>query len=109
MDDLTTQQKHAAYGDSRRRLTGALGSVSIRPKFERKGDEMKLFKLLLLMVLVVVLSAVVLQNQASWQVSFLWLTGEVPGIILLFLTAAAGFIAGITAALLVKRGANPKH
>jgi uncharacterized integral membrane protein len=70
---------------------------------------MKSFKLVLLMVLVVALAAVVLQNQASWQVQFLWLTGEVPGIILLFLTAAAGFIAGITVALLVKRGATPQH
>jgi hypothetical protein len=33
----------------------------------------------------------------------------VPGIILLFLTAAEGFIVGITAALLVKRGAKPQH
>ncbi|MDZ7859164.1 MAG: hypothetical protein U5O15_00610 [Candidatus Krumholzibacteriota bacterium] len=29
-----------------------------------------------------------LQKQASWQVRLLWLTGEVPGIILLLLTAA---------------------
>jgi uncharacterized integral membrane protein len=63
-------------------------------------------KLVLLLVLVVALAALVLQNQALWQVRFLWLTGEVPGIILLVLTAAAGFIAGITAALLVTRGAN---
>ena len=69
---------------------------------------MKSIKLLLLLVLVVALAAVALQNQASWQVRFLWLTGEVPGIILLFLTAA-GFIAGITVALLVKRGAKPQH
>jgi len=47
-------------------------------------------KLVLLLVLVAALAAVVLQNQASWEVRFLWLTGEVPGIIQLFLTAAAG-------------------
>lgn len=70
---------------------------------------MKAIKLVLLLVLVVALAALVLQNQALWQVRFLWLTGEVPGIILLLLTAAAGFIAGITAALLVKRGAKPQH
>ncbi|MFO8074284.1 MAG: hypothetical protein R6V85_20675 [Polyangia bacterium] len=70
---------------------------------------MKTTKLVLLLVLVSVLTAVVLQNRASWQVSFLWLTGEVPGIVLLFLTAAAGFVAGITVALLVKRGAKPKR
>jgi len=70
---------------------------------------MKSVKLVLLLVLIVALAAVVLQNQASWQVHFLWLTGEVPAIILLLLTAAAGFIAGITVALLVKRGAKPQH
>jgi len=70
---------------------------------------MKSIKLVLLLVLVVALAAVVLQNQAPWQVHFLWLNGEVPGITLLFLTAAAGFIAGITVALLVKRGARPRH
>jgi uncharacterized integral membrane protein len=83
--------------------------MGIRPKFKRKGGEMKSIKLLLLLVMVVALAAVVFQNQASWQVRFLWLTGEVPGIILLFLTAAAGFIAGITVALLVKRGAKLQH
>lgn len=67
---------------------------------------MKSIKLVLLLVLLVTLVVVVLQNQAPWQVRFLWLTGEVPGIILLFLTATAGFIAGLTAALLVKRDAR---
>ena len=70
---------------------------------------MKSIKLVLLLMLVAALTAVVLQNQVSWQVRFLWLTGEVPGIILLFLTAAAGFIAGVAVALLVKRGAKPQH
>lgn len=67
---------------------------------------MKTIKLALLLVLVAALAALVLQNQAPWQVRFLWLTGEVSGIILLFLTAAAGVVAGITVALLVKRGAK---
>lgn len=69
---------------------------------------MRSVKLMLLLILVAALAAVVLQNQAAWQVRFLWLTGEVPGIVLLFLTAAVGFIAGITVALLVKPGAKPK-
>jgi len=70
---------------------------------------MKSIKLVLLVVLAGALTAVVLQNQAAWQVRFLWLSGEVPGIILLLLTAAAGFIAGITVAILVKRGTKSKH
>ena len=70
---------------------------------------MKSIKLVLLVVLVAALLAVVIQNHAPWQVRFLWLTVEVPGIILLFLTSAVGFVAGIAAALLVKRGARPQH
>ena len=49
---------------------------------------MKSITLALLLVLVVAVAAVVFQNQAPWQARFLWLTGEVPGIIVLFLTAA---------------------
>jgi uncharacterized integral membrane protein len=75
----------------------------------QKGGQMKSIKLVLLVVLAGALTAVVLQNQAAWQVRFLWLSGEVPGIILLLLTAAAGFIAGITVAILVKRGTKSKH
>lgn len=59
---------------------------------------MKAAKLVVILVLVGVLAAAVLQNQASWQVRFLWLSGEMPGIILLFLTAAAGFAVGVTVA-----------
>ena len=70
---------------------------------------MKSMKLVLLLVLVFALAAVVLQNQTPWQIRFLWLTGEVPGIILLFLTAAAGFIAGVIATLIVKRGEKPQQ
>jgi len=70
---------------------------------------MKSIKLVLLLVLIVALAAVVLQNQAPWQVRFLWLNIEMPGIALLFLTAAAGFIAGLTVALLVKCDVKPQQ
>lgn len=73
-----------------------------------KIENVNSIRLVLLLVLVAALAAVAFQNQASWEVRFLWLTGEVPGIILLFLAAAAGFIAGITVVLLVKRGAKPQ-
>jgi uncharacterized integral membrane protein len=56
----------------------------------------------LLLTLAVVLLVIVLQNQAPFQVRFLWLSGQVPGIILLFMTAAAGFIIGISATLMWK-------
>ena len=64
---------------------------------------MKTAKLLLLLLLVAALAALVIQNRGSWPVSFLWFSGEVSGIVLLFLTAAAGFATGITVSLLVKR------
>jgi uncharacterized integral membrane protein len=67
---------------------------------------MKSIKLSLLVTLVIALAAVVLQNQDPWEVRFLWFSGHVPGIILLFLTATAGFIAGISLSLLAKHRAN---
>lgn len=70
---------------------------------------LRTLKLVLLIVLVLAMALIVLQNQAPMQIHFLWLTGEVSGIVLLFLTIAAGIITGITAALLVKRGGKPKQ
>jgi uncharacterized integral membrane protein len=63
----------------------------------------------LFLVLIVALAAVVYQNQAPLQVHFLWLNEEMPGIVLLFLTAVAGFIAGLIAALLVKCDVKPQQ
>jgi uncharacterized integral membrane protein len=70
---------------------------------------MRSTKLILLLIVAAAIVAVVLQNQAPWQVRFLWLTGEVSGIILLFLTAAAGFIAGIIVVLLKSRDSKSEH
>lgn len=68
---------------------------------------MKTFKLILLILLAALFSVLVLQNRNVWQVHFLWLSGEIPGIVLLFITAAAGFVAGVTAALMIKHRAKP--
>ena len=68
---------------------------------------MKTFKLILLILLAALLSVLVLQNRNAWQVHFLWLSGEIPGIVLLFITAATGFVAGVTAALMIKHRAKP--
>ena len=69
---------------------------------------MKKVKLVALLVLVIALTILVLQNQTPWQVRFLWLAGEVPGIILLFVTTSAGFVAGLITAFLARRGAKPQ-
>jgi len=63
---------------------------------------MKSAKIVLLLALLVALAAVVIQNQEAWRIRFLWMSGEMPGIILLLLTTAAGFVAGIIVALVVK-------
>lgn len=65
---------------------------------------MNSIKIFLLLVLVAALAAVAFQNQATWEVRFLWMTGELPGIVLLFVTAAASFVAGIIVTLMIKRG-----
>jgi uncharacterized integral membrane protein len=78
-----------------------------RQKTAPGKPRIRLIKLVLLLLLVLTLVTVVLQNQESWQVRFLWLSGEVPGIILLFLTAAAGFTVGVAVALRAKRRTTP--
>jgi uncharacterized integral membrane protein len=69
---------------------------------------MKRLKLVLLWTLSLVLVLLIVQNTAPVQAHFLWLTAVVPAILLLFLTAAGGFIAGILVALLIERGAKSK-
>lgn len=65
------------------------------------------FKLILLVVCVVLLSIVILQNRELWEVRFLWLSGSLSGVVLLMLTAAGGFVAGVTVALMVKHRTKP--
>ena len=67
---------------------------------------MKTIKLVLLLMVAVALVAVVVQNTTTIQVHFLWLTGEVSGVLLLFLTAVGGFITGLLVALLLWSGAK---
>lgn len=63
-------------------------------------------KLALLVVLSLALVLLVAQNTAPIQARFLWMAVEVPAIVLLFLTAVGGFVAGLLVALLVKRDAR---
>jgi len=69
---------------------------------------MKNFKLIFLLVLITAFAIVVLQNQTVWEVRFLWMEGELPAIIMLFLTLTVGFISGIIVSLLAKRDKKPK-
>jgi uncharacterized integral membrane protein len=64
---------------------------------------MKSFKLVMILLISLLLILVVVQNTTPVQARFLWLSAEVPAILLLFLTAAGGFALGLLVALLGKR------
>ncbi|MGD8388867.1 MAG: LapA family protein [Desulfobacteraceae bacterium] len=63
---------------------------------------MKKIRLLLVLTLTLALMLLVVQNTAPVSVRFLWFRGEVPAILLLFLTTAGGLILGLLIALLAR-------
>lgn len=65
---------------------------------------MKTAKMVALLVLVVLVVVVIMQNTDPVQMRFLWMTGQVPAVLLLFLTAAGGFIIGLIVTLHAKGG-----
>lgn len=69
---------------------------------------MQRIKLAVLLLIGLGVVLVVIQNTAPVQARFLWMTAEVPAIVLLFLTAAGGFVAGLLAAILAKRGTHAR-
>ncbi len=58
----------------------------------------------ILLTLGLSLALIIIQNTAPVQTRFLWFTAELPAIVLLFLTAAAGFISGLLAAFMMNSG-----
>lgn len=65
---------------------------------------MKSMKLAILLTLSLAMALIVIQNTAPVQARFLWFTAEVPAIVLLFLTAAAGFVSGLLVAFIMNSG-----
>lgn len=63
---------------------------------------MRTVKQLLLVVLGVLLAVVILQNTAPVRIQFLWLSGQMSTVLLLFLTAVGGFAMGAIVTLLLK-------
>lgn len=61
---------------------------------------MKNVKLAALLIVVATLLLLVVQNSAPVQARFLWMSAEVSVVLLLFVTAAGGFLAGMLTALL---------
>lgn len=76
---------------------------------EIKGEVviiMHRIKLVALLILSLTLVLLVVQNTAPMQAHFLWLTAEVPVILLLFLAAVGGFVSGLLIAVLIKKDAK---
>lgn len=64
---------------------------------------MQRIKLAVLLLIGLGVVLVVIQNTAPVQARFLWMTAEISAIVLLFVTAVGGFVAGLLAALFLKR------
>ena len=63
---------------------------------------MRIVKQVLLVVVGVFLAIVILQNTAPVRVQFLWMSGQMATVLLLFLTASGGFAMGVIVTLLIK-------
>jgi uncharacterized integral membrane protein len=68
---------------------------------------MKTVKLVAILLISLLLILIVVQNTTPVQARFLWLSAEVPAILLLFLTAAGGFALGLLVALIGRRSSGP--
>jgi len=64
---------------------------------------MKTAKMVVLIITGVALVVLVLQNNAPVPARFLWLSAELPVVVLLFLSALGGFVSGMIATLLLQR------
>lgn len=64
---------------------------------------MRTTRLIVLIVVVVLLAIIIIQNREPVRTHFLFATVEMPHILLLLITAAAGFVAGLMVALLSER------
>lgn len=63
---------------------------------------MRTAKQILLIVLGGLLAVVILQNTAPVRIQFLWFSGQISTVLLLFLTAVGGFAMGVIVTLLLK-------
>ena len=70
---------------------------------------METTKLIVLLFLVIFLGIVLIQNLEPVKVHFLFITIEMPHILLLLLTAAGGFALGLFTALLRRAGKDKKE
>lgn len=78
--------------------------ASGRPEAAVRG-----FKTIVIMLLTLGIALLALQNQQPVETYFLFFTFEMPQVVLLFLTASAGFSVGLLVALRVGRRRRPDH
>jgi len=64
---------------------------------------MKNIKIIIIVVLILLLGALVFQNRQPVKTDFLWITVIMPAILLLFLTASAGFVLGMLVAMKIRK------
>lgn len=72
---------------------------------------MRTLKQVLLVILGLFLTVIILQNTAPVRIQFLWFSGHISTVLLLFLTAVGGFAMGVIVTLLIKgrsKGATMK-
>lgn len=62
---------------------------------------MKKVKLIVIVVLVLILGVIIIQNRAPVKTHLLFITVEMPHILLLLITAGVGFVIGILTALVI--------
>ncbi len=82
--------------------------MTVMNKMEAAAD-MKNIKLVLILIITVSLVSVFFQNTGNMEAHFLWMTAEVPVIIVFFSTLAAGFFLGLFTALFLRRGKKQKQ
>lgn len=70
---------------------------------------MNTVKLLFMLIVGLALILVVVQNTTPVQTRFLWMSAQVPAILLLLLTAAGGFVLGLLVALLTRKGGTSRQ
>jgi uncharacterized integral membrane protein len=81
------------------------------PKARRRKGVlvMKKSKVVLLWLLSIVFVLLIVQNTAPVRARFLWLTADVPVILLLVFAAAVGFISGLFIGLPMKSNKKTEH
>jgi len=68
---------------------------------------MRIVKQVSLVVLGILLAVIILQNTAPVRVQFLWMSGQMATVLLLFLTTVGGFAMGVIATMLLKGKSHP--